>query len=380
MPTIKSVRAIPLVAPLEETFGSARGWIRQRQHVLVRVELDDGTQGYGECWGPVAGTREAIDALIGPSLVGRDPLETTVIWDELTYRLRWAYHGFVPYSAVSGVDIALWDVKGKLLGEPLYRLLGGQAVEGVRVYATGHYFAPDRTPEEVIRLIVEEAVDNVERGFTAVKLKVGMTRLLGCDLRYDLELIGSVREAVGPDVAVMIDASCALSYAEALRVAAVAAEHDVLWFEEPLDPDDLRGYERLAAASRVPLAAGESWTSVQPFAEALRRGAVAFVQPDVCVAGGITPVTRVAALARAANVELAPHVWGTPICLAASLHLLCAEPRLSWLELDTTPDPIRDELLREPIDVSPRSGVAVPEAPGLGIEIDQATLEHYEQA
>lgn len=373
---ISRVETIPIKQELDQPFGNGQGWTTSRQYLIVRVTTEDGTTGYGECWGPVAGNDRVVEEVISPLLIGEDAFTTGRLWERIHFKLRWAYHSFAPYSALSGVDIALWDLKGKLLGRPVHDLLGGAFHEAIPAYATGHYFRKVETLDEQISAVLEEARGHLDSGFSALKLKVGLG-LLGWGVDADVELIRALRDEVGSGVPLMIDANCAYTVPEALVVGRAAEELDVAWFEEPLPPHDLEGYARLSSKLDIPVAAGESWALLSGFHRVFDHGAVSVAQPDVCSAGGITEVKRIADLAHALNIPCIPHVWGTPIALAASLQVLAALPGRVLLEFDRSDNPIRESLMDERLRVRKDGAVAVPAGSGLGIEIDEERLEHF---
>ncbi|ESS07340.1 MAG: L-alanine-DL-glutamate epimerase related enzymes of enolase superfamily [uncultured archaeon A07HB70] len=376
---IETVEAIPLRRDLGERFANAQKWIDSREYCLVRVVDESGTEGWGECWGPVAGNREVIEEYVGPWLRGRDPQAVESIHDDLRYRLRSSYHSYVPVSALSGVDIALWDLKGKRLGTSVARLLGGHTRSEVRAYATGHFWPDVDSFEAVRESVVAEAEGHVDAGFDALKNKIGLERIFPDRGRAaDVELVRSIREAVGDDVRLMTDANHAYDPGDARWVGERLADLDVHFFEEPVVPRDKRGYARLNEALEVSLAGGECWAFLDEFDECLDRGCVDYLQPDVTSAGGLTTMRRVADLARARNAGLYPHVFGSAVALAASLQLLATLPDVPepMLEFDRTPNPIREDLAVSPIR---NSGTTVPirDEPGLGIEIDRDVLSAF---
>jgi D-galactarolactone cycloisomerase len=375
---IAAVETIPIRQELDEPFGNGQGWTTARQYLIVRVTADDGTVGYGECWGPIAGNEQVVSRIIAPMVVGQDALATGRLWEQVLFKLRWSYHSFTPYSALSGVDIALWDLKGKLLGRPIHELLGGAFHTSVAAYATGHYFRKVERLSQQIDIVRKEAVGNLTKGFRRLKLKIGLG-VLGWDTGADIALITALRDEVGADVPIMVDANCAYRLPEALRVGRAAEELGIAWFEEPLPPTDLDGYCELSRKLDVPVAGGESWALLSEFAAIFARRAVSVAQPDVCSAGGITETKRIADLAHALNIACYPHVWGTPIAMAASLHVLATLPGSVLLEFDQSDNPIREQLLADPIAVGSDGSVAVPTGPGLGIEVDPAQLERFRQ-
>lgn len=374
---IDRIETIPIKQELDRPFGNGQGWTTSRQYLIVRVVAEDGTAGYGECWGPIAGNAGVIETVIAPLVVGQDPMATARLWEQIHFKLRWAYHSFAPYSALSGVDIALWDLKGKLLGRPVHELLGGAFRDSVPAYATGHYFRKVDTLDEQISAVLEEAEGHLDDGFRTLKLKIGLG-LLGWGTGADIALMRAVHErAQARGASLMIDANCAYSVPEALEVGRAAEKLDVVWFEEPLPPTDLDGYARLTEKLDVPVAAGESWALLSGFYDAFRRRAISVAQPDVSSAGGITEVKRIADLAHALNIACIPHVWGTPIALAASLHVLATLPRNALLEFDRSDNLIRESMLSEGLRVREDGTVAVPNGPGLGLEVDLEKLERF---
>jgi D-galactarolactone cycloisomerase len=340
----------------------------------VRVTADDGTYGWGEGYGPARVVRAGVEAL-APLVVGADALSSGVVWQEMHRRfLDYARRG-VLVASISAVDVAMWDLKGKLLGAPVSALLGGAHSETCPVYATGMYFTEG---EDLPRRLAREAAGYAERGFGAVKMKVGFS------IEQDVANVRAVREGVGPDVGLMVDANHAYSRAEARRLAGRLEEFDVAWFEEPLSPDDYDGYAELRRATSIPVAAGECEHLCEGFRELLTRGCVGVAQPDICAAGGITEAVRIAALARAFGTPLTPHCWGAGIVFAAALHFVSTvhpvpgrmRQDLTPLEMDCTENPLRDELTVPRFKVE-GGRVRVPEAPGLGVDVDGELLKSF---
>lgn len=231
---IDSVEAVPLHRELDERFANAQKWISSREYCLVRVETDDGTTGWGECWGPTAGNRELITEYVGPWLEGRDPRDVETIHHDLQFELESAFHSFIPASVISGVDIALWDAYGKAVGEPVSRLLGGRRRGKVRAYATGHFFPDTADFDDLRASVVAEAQGHVESGFDALKNKIGLARYFPWGRTEDVKLVRAIREAVGDDVRLMTDANHAYDAADARWVADRLVDLDVHFFEEPV--------------------------------------------------------------------------------------------------------------------------------------------------
>ncbi|MCQ4333022.1 mandelate racemase/muconate lactonizing enzyme family protein [Natronomonas sp. F2-12] len=372
---IETIEAVPLRRELDGTFANAQKWIDSREYCLVRIETVDGTVGWGECWGPVAGNRELIEEYVAPWLTGQRVDDVERIHDELVFKLRSSYHSFVPVSVVSGIDIALWDAYGKSVDRSVSRLLGGRYREEVRAYATGHFFRDVEEFETLQSIIADEARGHVDAGFTALKQKIGLSGHFPWGPEEDIELVRTVREAVGDEIDLMVDANHAYDIATAKRVACGIEDLDVRFFEEPVRPE-IAYYSRLKEDVTVPIAGGESWAFQHEFNRVLSENAADYVQPDVTSAGGITSTERVATLADSENVQCLPHVFGSAIALAASLQVIATIPGEPMLEFDRTPNPIREDLAADPI-TNDGDVVRIRDRPGLGIEIDEAVLESF---
>jgi D-galactarolactone cycloisomerase len=372
--TIERVETVPLAAPLDEPFGYAQEWVTTRTALLVRIEASDGTVGWGECWGPIAGTRGTVERLFAPHLEGQSPDAVERLSEDLHDRGRAAYQSIVPLPALSGVDLALWDLAGKRAGVPVSRLLGGARRNAVRAYATGHYFRHDADLDEQYAEIAAEAETNAA-ALGAVKAKIGL-QLLGYGPEEDVELVRRIRRAVGDDVTLMVDANYAYDAGTARTVGRALEEFDVYWFEEPVPPEDVAGYAALRDALDVRIAGGECHTPWE-FRHLFARGGLDVAQPDVCNVGGLTAARRVAAVAREFGVPVVPHVWGTPVAIAASLHLVATLPGRPWLEFDRSANPLRDELAGTTVTPDEDGRLTVPDGPGLGVDPDPAALERY---
>jgi len=374
--TIEQIDAIGVEAPLSEPFGYAQAWVEERSATLVRVETSDGTVGWGESWGPPAGTVEIIEHVLAPQVRGGDPLHVERLYDQLYDAGRATYQSVVPLPAISGLDIALWDLNGKLLDQPVSVLLGGPRRESVRAYATGHYFAKTDDLAAQYEGICAEAKENAA-ALDAIKLKVGLG-ILGHGPEADIELVRRVRDAVGEDPTLMVDANYAYDRETARRVGRALEAFDVRWFEEPVPPEDIDGYARLADALDVAVAGGECHAPAD-FDRLFAANGLDIAQPDVCIVGGLTPAKRIATRARHHGVGVVPHVWGTPVGLAASLHLIATLDGTPWLEFDRSPNPLRDELAADPF-AAEDGRVDVPSGAGLGVEIDADALGRYRTA
>jgi len=303
--------------------------------------------------------------VLKPLLIGMDPTEIDAIWDKAYVRGGHKEFGTrgIGVVALSGVDIALWDILGKVRGVPLYQLLGGKCRDKVPVYATALY------PEESSR-VAKRARGFAEQGFHGVKIKVGF------DLDQDTRIVRAVREELGKDFVIMTDANQGYTLDVALKAADAFAECGAYWLEEPLFVEDIEGHATLREKGKTPIAVGENLHMCYAFENFIARGAVDFIQPDVARAGGITEIRKITAVAAKHKVPVSFHTWGDGVALAASVHLAAALQDCIVMELDYTYNPLREELLREPFKVL--NGYLIPpEKPGLGIELNEEALERF---
>ena len=377
---ITDVTCHVLQSKVEQPFTSARGWLyTTRASCIVEISTDAGITGWGECYGPAAVNRSIIETQYRSRVIGRDPFDVEVIWEDLYNRIKDYGLTGMTIAALSGIDIALWDIMGRAVGKPVHKLIGGAHRTELTAYATGLYFIDmDRLVEEA----VEEARKYVEQGFQAIKMKIGLG-----DPKLDLRRVAAVREAIGPGIRLAVDANHCFTVPQAIRLGRAMEELDLLWFEEPISPEDHDGYVEVSRALDMAVAGGENDFTRWGFRDVIARKAMDIVQPDVCAAGGISECRKIAALASAHGVECVPHAWGSAIGLAATVQFLAAlpdtppalRPMPPMLEFEQTPNPLRDALAHEPIQ-QVRGIVRVPEGPGLGIEIDRDVLNRYKVA
>jgi len=374
---IVDVRVHVLEAELSQAFSWSLSWTRTRAAALVEIETEDGLIGWGEAYGPARPNGAVLEAM-RPLLLGADALASELLWERLYAAFRDHGQKGLPVQALSAVDLALWDLKGKRFGVPAHRLMGGPVRTEVRAYATGLYRRERGEPREYL---AEEAAGYAAEGFTAVKLKVGF------GVKEDVAIARAVRAAIGDEVALMIDANHAYDAVSAIRLGRGLADLDIGWFEEPVPPEDLDGYLEVKARQPVPVAGGECEFTRFGFREVLKRRAIDIIQPDTCAAGGLSECLKIAAMANAHGVRYNPHVWGTGIALAAALQLLavlphnppCLFPLEPMLEFDRTEHPIRQAILVRPIEH--QDGIVrIPERPGLGVEIDRDALARFKIA
>ncbi len=363
--------------------GKSFGWSQRvtgtRQAALCVVRTDEGLDGVGEAFyfgGPAAVVATLMRDGFGPLLLGCDPMDSAVIWDRLYNWTRDQGQKGLTISGLSAVDIALWDLKGKILGQPVHRLLGGAYRRKAKVYATGLY-EPQGVPS-IPEALVEEALGYKAAGFCGMKLKVGY------DLKTDLTYIKAIREAIGPDLLLMLDANHAYNASEAIRLARAMEPYGIHWFEEPVPPEDLDGYLEVKRASRILIAGGECEYTRYGFRELIARRAVDILQPDLCAMGGFSEMQKVIAMASAANLPVIPHVWGTTVGLAAALQLFAALPNFPerrfpaepLFEYDRSPHPFRDGVTREQFEMQD-GYLPIPDRPGLGVTLDLEFIRRF---
>jgi D-galactarolactone cycloisomerase len=371
---IRDVKTYVLEAPLAQPFAYSQAWYERRGACLVEIVGEDGSSGWGEAFGPGRLTAPIV-GFYKELLVGADALATEAIWQNLYNRLRDHGQKGLAIEALSAVDIALWDLKGRHLGLPVHRLLGGPLRTRVEAYATGFYRKRGGDP---LSYLVEEAHQRVAEGFTGIKLK------LGFGLDGDTRLVETVRRAVGGGFRIMVDANHAYDATAAIRLGRAIEAFDIAWFEEPVPPEDLAGYREVKSALTIPVAGGEAEFTRWGFRPLIAERLVDILQPDVCAAGGISECKKIADMANAFGVRVNPHVWGTAVGLAASLQLIAALPHNPpglhpiepLLEFDCSEHPLRAAVVKEPIEQC-GGWVEVPQGPGLGIEIDRTALERF---
>ena len=339
--------------------------------VVVKVIADGGLVGWGEAKAPVVPrvARTVVTDLLAARLIGKDPRDVIPLWENMysSMRLRGHSHGFL-LEAMSGVDMALWDLLGKSLSTPVYRLLGGAFRRRIPVYASAvRGLGLEATSEEWKRL-EQEATSFLERGFTAMKMAAGH------GVEADLASARRVREIIGPEIELYVDAAERYSVPQAVRLARALEPLGVGFLEAPLPAEDLDGYAELAGRTSVPIANDLLVNRHETLQLLLRRG-LGLVQPDVCRAGGITGCLRIAQLADVFGVPFQPHVsLGSAIHFAASLHLAATAPNLFRMEFWAGNNPLGESVLRRPLLAIEDGFVLVPEGPGLGADVDEEKL------
>ena len=355
------------------TVAVGAGW---RNYVFVLVETDDGLTGLGEA--SLGGQTNAIlGALrdLEPLLLGADPSRIEHLWQQ-AYRHAFWHGGPTFLSALAGVEVALWDIRGQALGVPIHKLLGGRVRDRIRAYANG---PRGDTPEEMAR----SAVDLVGRGFTALKMAPweAMPILAGrARLAAGVEKVRAVREAVGPAVDLMVDAHGRLSPPVAVRAADVLSPLGITFLEEPTLPGLPPALIRVARKSRVPIAVGERHYTRWALDELLAPRAIGVLQPDIIQSGGMAQARRIAAMAEAHFVAVAPHNPWSWVNTVASLHLDAAIPNFLIQEVVTDPEPWKDAIVPNPPRLDAEGFFPVPQGPGLGVSLDLEAAERFPPA
>jgi len=368
---IKEIYPYVLSEDLEKEFFFSQWEYRNRKICIVKVVCDNGLTGWGEGYGPADVIKESVD-YIKTNVIGMSPLQTDLIWSKMFRRVHDYARSGVFLSAISAIDVALWDIKGKYHKLPISTLLGGSFREEIRPYATGLYFSNSKTLTEDL---CKEAKDYVVNGFKSIKMKVGLS------ISEDLKNIKSVRNTIGFDVELMIDANHAYSFDEALRLSKKLENMDIKWFEEPLSPEFYDQYADFKSKSLIPVAAGECEYLRYGFQKLLNKNCVDFLQLDICSCGGLTEAKRIAALSSSKGVKIIPHTWGSGIAFFAAINFISnLEPipgRLynedAYIEYDQTENKIRENIIKNNIEMSD-GYIKVNNKPGLGIDIDETYL------
>ncbi|MBV8738615.1 MAG: mandelate racemase/muconate lactonizing enzyme family protein [Alphaproteobacteria bacterium] len=383
---IVDIRTIPLSYRCDPPYGSAGGMQAARGGLLIEVETDDGITGIGEAGVGGGSTRHVIEHQLRPMLIGEDPLLIEGLWQKMFARTRQFGRRGIAINAISGVDIALWDIAGKIAKLPVYRLLGA-CRDRVEAYASGGFYQEGKSVED----LAAEAEGYRARGFSGMKMKIGRNPSTQTHLRHlagnaqlcevepeeDIARVAAVRKALGPKAKLMVDVNCAWSPAMAIEIGCALEPFKLYWIEEPVATDDIDGSARVAAALATPIAGYETEIGLYGFRELITRGAVDIVQPDIAWSGGFSECRRIAALAQAHHLMVAPHAFASAVTLVASLHFAASIPNGLVLEFDQNPNGLRDELLKEPIRIDGNGMIRLPERPGLGIELDRAAIDRY---
>jgi D-galactarolactone cycloisomerase len=354
---------VDTLIPEEHRVRSGAGYKLRRQAAFVEISTDEGISGYGPCsfgsasldLGSVA---TLCDSTFAQALVGEDPHRIEYLWDKIYYGSIVRVHGprSVGVAILSAIDIALWDIKGKALGSPVYQLLGGAFQDPVPCYSSSVYWD---TPEGAAR----QARAFVDEGFRAFKVKVGL------EVENDIASLRAIREEVGYDVDMLVDANQCYTRHLALRVGRELEKLDVAFFEEPLPIDDVDGHAFLADRLDVRIATGENMYTRWDFLPFLQKNAIHVVQADASRCGGISEARKIFELAGAFHLHAIPHTFSDALTVCANLHLVAASTNAPIIEYDRTYNEIQEKLVTNPPRVHD-SAIELPTGPGLGVEID----------
>ncbi len=385
---INSIKSHVLRYELDKELGYSQQYYKHRTAHLVEVQTDEGITGWGECFGPgniALANKYIVEKVIQPLIIGEDPINKEYIWHKVYNLLRDSGQKGMPIQALSGIDIALWDILAKKAKLPLYQLLGGKTNNKIPVYGYG-MMLQKKTVEELCELFKKEANQIKEKNFKAMKMKVGLGP------KDDLKLVSAVREAIGDNFKLMVDANHAYNKNDALYVGRGLDEMDIYWFEEPVAPEDYDSYKELKEKLKTNIAGGEAEFTKYGWNQLIKNNCIDIAQPEVCGLGGITEYLKISALAQANFIPIVNHVWGSALSVAVNLHLLTSLPDMpgglfptkSMLEFDTTEKNIFiTDLAEEKFSildqVKDKNGFASPlENIGIGINPKKDFIKEYE--
>ncbi len=369
---IKHVAAFPLRYPEPNDNDNVR------YLTLARIETEDGTVGWGECismWPEASlAVKTVIECGLAPLLRQKDPRDTEALWQSMKAHTWWYGEGGIASFAISALDMALWDLKGKALGVPLYQLLGGKVNPRLRACASTH---PNKAG---IEALAQELARYAAQGYTALKVGFGKRgdARLGVDPKRDVAFVQAARDALGDGVDLMIDIGNGVKWdtAHAIHMAQEFERFDICWYEEPLHPTNRDGYARLRRAVHLPIATGEREWTVTGYRRLIESGVADIIMVDPGRAEGVTGFWKVIQLTAQTGLSANAHTWSSAVNAAASLHLTAAAPHYIVFELKPLPNPMQDELVTNPI--RQRDGwIDVPEGPGLGVEVDERVVSKY---
>lgn len=333
---------------------------------VIKVETDEGVTGIGVFQG-VYEAEEIGRSILGhlkQYAIGQDPFDTERIWDDMWQPKLIGRRGLTT-RVISGIDIAMWDIKGKVANRSVHKLLGGFA-DKVPVYIAGGYYEEGKGLDD----LATEMEESVAMGANAIKMKIG-----GAPINEDVERVRVVREAVGPDVKLLVDANCAYRFYEAIEIARKMEKYDIFWFEEPVNPDDYKGHKLISEATSIPIATGENEYTRYGFRDLIEARCVAILQPDALIMGGVTEFMKVAALAQAHDLPVSPHGKQD-----VHIHLVAAVPNGLTLEFYRgSTDPMWDKMFLHALQVED-GFVSPPDRPGMGLELNDEALAPYRVA
>ncbi len=350
--------------PRRHGFESSGGITTSRVTSLILVHTDRGEIGIGSVYSH-PGMVQLVVQQLSALLRGHDVSDVEAVWEKMYGWTRWFGRKGAAMSALGGIDVALWDLRGKALRKPVWKLLGGLEAS-CPAYASALLW-------NSFDGLAAEAVGHLERGFRRMKMR------LGKDEEYDTGAVQAVRRAIGPEHDLMCDASMRYHLTLARRIGRTLADNRAFWFEEPFQPEDLDSFAALRSTVRVPVAAGENEFGTQGFRELIERRAVDILQADASRCGGITEVRRVADMVAKAGLKLAPHSWSDAVAIVANAQVVASTPEALTVEVDQTGNPFVDDLLLEPLKIK-EGRLQLSHAPGLGIELNPQTVARLRMA
>lgn len=371
---IKSIESFVLSDKLKESFYFSQWEYSERKICIVKITTTSGHVGWGEGYGPAAVIKAGVEHL-AQFIIGMNPLESETIWSVMYRRtLDYARRG-VLVSAISAIDVALWDLKGKILNQPVYMLLGGKMRDKIIPYATGLYFTKCNNLADKL---CDEAKLYVDMGFKAIKMKVGL------GINQDIAIVERVRNTIGDNIELMVDSNHAYNLREAVQLANAIEKYNIGWFEEPISPEFYEQYSELRSKTNIPIAGGECEYLKYGFKTLLESKSVDIIQPDICGTGGLSEAKKIATLASVFGVEVVPHSWGTGIALSAAAHFITnldhvpgrLNSKTCMMEYDRSENGLREELTVNSIKFEDGI-ITLGDKPGLGFEVNEEALHKY---
>jgi L-alanine-DL-glutamate epimerase-like enolase superfamily enzyme len=364
---ITDIRAYPVSVRVENGATLAIGRAVKRDAVIVKVTAEDGLVGFGESHHARSAnvTAEIVNTTLKDIVLPASADDVVGIWGKIyDWQLKSHGMGAATAMAMSGLDMALWDIRAKAVGWPLWKLLGGSVEHKVKAYAGGVALGWQEPAA-----LVDEVAPHVAKGYKAVKLRVGDT------VERDVARVAAVRKTYGDGLIILVDANTGYSIDQVRKVMPAYEELGVDWLEEPFAPNDHSNYERAARLGRVPLAAGENHYTRFEFARVIDDGVISVLQPDLSKAGGVTEVMRIAHAASMWRLPICPHSSITALNMAATIHLLKSIDNAGYFEADVSVgNPFREELSAKPYTIMPDGTVELPDGPGIGIDVNEHFL------
>ena len=375
---VKDIKTYIVSQKLDDNtrFCYSQAWYNARTIMILEIICDDGLIGWGEAFGNAFINKSVVENVYKPYLIGKNPFDSEMHWDNLYNMLRDNGQKGSCIEALSAVDNALWDIKGKYTHLPVYTLLGGARRDRIKAYATGLYKnSLDQDPME----LVEEAIRYKDAGYKAIKIKIGY------GLKSDIDLIEKLRIALGDDIELMVDANHAYNSMEAIKLAKAIEKFDIKWFEEPVPPEDIEGYKEVRANTSIAISGGEAEFTQYGFDSFIRNRCVDILQPDCSITGGLTAFRRITTLAKIANTQVYPHVWGSAIAVAVGVNACFYQPNYPeslvnddvYFEYDRTENIFREELNLDKLKVVD-GYIEKWDYEGLGFNVNRKLIEKYQ--